>query len=182
MIEKNEISDRLTEAQELFILEWGNMGTSWGINRTMAQIHSLLYITGERLTMDQIIERLKISRGNASMNLRELMGWGMIRRFKRPGDRRDVYFSEHDVWHILARVVRERKRREIDPTVTALRECVELVQDDKTEAVRLYRERVQALLNVFGILELVFGMTLADDDSLKRTIEEGLTFFRPSST
>lgn len=172
-------SQRLEEARELFILEWGRMGTSWGINRTMAQIQSLLYITGEHLTMDQIVERLQISRGNASMNLRELMAWGMVRRFRRPGDRRDVYLAEHDVWHMFSRVVRERKRREIDPTVTALCECLNLVNtESEGEPTRLYRERIQALLDVFGLMEVVFRQIFTDDDGLKEAVEEGVRFFK----
>ncbi len=82
------------DVQEQFIMEWGRMSSSWGINRTMAQIHALLFITGKPYSMDEIIERLHISRGNASMNLRDLMEWGIIRRFRRPGDRKDIYLTE----------------------------------------------------------------------------------------
>ena len=89
-----EPNSNLTKAQDLFILEWGRMSSSWGINRTMAQIHALLFITGQPLEVNEIMERLQISRGNASMNLRELMDWGIVRRFRQPGDRKDTYLSE----------------------------------------------------------------------------------------
>jgi DNA-binding transcriptional regulator GbsR (MarR family) len=177
--ESSELSIKLSDAQELFVLEWGRMSSSWGINRTMAQIHALLYITGERYTMDDIIDRLQISRGNASMNLRELMAWGIVRRFKRPGDRRDVYFSDTDVWQMFARVVRERKRREVDPTVTALRECLDLVRSEpKTEPVETYRARIQALLDAFGLLDELFRQTFMDDESIKKTIARILGLVR----
>ncbi|MEP0764936.1 MAG: MarR family transcriptional regulator [Fimbriimonadia bacterium] len=171
---KPATSQRLAEAQELFILEWGRMSSSWGINRTMAQIHALLYITGEQMTMDEIIERLRISRGNASMNLRELMAWGMVHRYKRPGDRKDVYFSESDVWHMFSRVVRERKRREVDPTVSALRDCLALVRDEpKSTASQTYETRVRNLLDVFALLDTLFRTVITDDDALRVAVEQG---------
>ncbi|GMV37013.1 MAG: hypothetical protein AMXMBFR61_15210 [Fimbriimonadales bacterium] len=150
------------------------MSSSWGINRTMAQIHALLYITGEQMTMDEIIERLRISRGNASMNLRELMAWGMVHRYKRPGDRKDVYFSEANVWHMFSRVVRERKRREVDPTVTALRDCLALVRDEpKSAASQTYETRVRNLLDVFALLDTLFRTVITDDDALRAAVEQG---------
>src|ERR1700722_8139740 len=117
-------NERWCRAQEQFILEWGRMGSSWGINRTMAQIHALLCVSSDPLAVDDIMQRLLISRGNASMSLRDLMDWGLVRRFRRPGERKDVYTSESDPWQMFSRVVRERKRREIDPTTRALRECL----------------------------------------------------------
>ena len=89
-------STDLEKAQEQFILEWGRMSSNWGINRTMAQIHALLFVSGVPLEVNEIMDRLQISRGNASMNLRELMDWGIVRRFRQPGDRKDVYISDTD--------------------------------------------------------------------------------------
>src|SRR4051794_23106958 len=88
--------DRLVQVQDQFILEWGRMSSSWGINRTMAQIHALLFTSTNPLTVDEIMDRLLISRGNASMSLRDLMDWGIVRRFRRPGERKDTYTSETD--------------------------------------------------------------------------------------
>src|SRR5580704_8564320 len=116
--------DPVAEAQDRFILEWGRMSSSWGINRTMAQIHALLFVSGESLEVNDIMDRLQISRGNASMNLRELMDWGIVRRFRRPGDRKDMYSSETDPYQMIARIVRERKRRELDPTADSIREIL----------------------------------------------------------
>ena len=129
------INPELVDAQDQFILEWGRMSSSWGINRTMAQIHALLFVSGVPLEVNEIMERLQISRGNASMNLRELMDWGIVRRFRRPGDRKDTYVSETDPYQMFIRVVRERKRREIDPTADAIKDCLRRVPgsrfDDK---------------------------------------------------
>src|SRR5580658_5583532 len=119
--------DPVSEAQDRFILEWGRMSSSWGINRTMAQIHALLFVTGESLEVNDIMDRLQISRGNASMNLRELMDWGIVRRFRCPGDRKDVYVSDTDPYQMFLRVVRERKRRELDPTADAIREVLTML-------------------------------------------------------
>lgn len=159
-------------ARELFILEWGRMSSSWGINRTMAQIHALLFVTGEPLTVDEIIDRLHISRGNASMNLRDLMDWGIVRRFRRPGDRRDTYVSESDPWQMFMRVVRERKRRELDPTAGAIRECIaKLPEEDKSQEAEVLRKRLSALLEIFDILDAVYQQAFSTDRAFQETKE-----------
>src|SRR5579862_1010198 len=137
----------LERAQEQFILEWGRMSSSWGINRTMAQIHALLFVSGVPLEVNEIMDRLQISRGNASMNLRELIDWGIVRRFRQPGDRKDVYVSDTDAYQMFLRVVRERKRRELDPTAEGIREVLAaLPEEDETEDVNRLRARLEALL------------------------------------
>ncbi|MEZ5162871.1 MAG: hypothetical protein R2688_03775 [Fimbriimonadaceae bacterium] len=108
-------SDALEIAQERFILEWGRMSSSWGINRTMAQIHALLLVSGEAYTMDEIIDKLHISRGNASMNLRDLCEWAVIRRFRRPGDRKDMYQANGDILSMFARVVQNANGAKLIP-------------------------------------------------------------------
>ena len=156
---------RTREVEDLFILEWGRMSSSWGINRTMAQIHALLLITGGQFTVDDIIDRLHISRGNASMNLRELMDWGIIRRFRRPGDRKDLYSSIEDVHQVFARVIRERKRREIDPTVDAIRECLGQMPEDAEG-----RERLKILLRIFTVIDLAYQQVFASDEAFRETV------------
>src|SRR5690606_37989409 len=101
------------------------MGTKWGINRSVAQIHALLYLAGEPLTADDLVTHLEIARSNVSMSLKELQGWGLIRTVHRTGDRRDYYDTHHDVWEMFRIIMIERQRREIDPTVRLLEECVE---------------------------------------------------------
>ena len=101
------------------------MGSAWGINRTMAQIHALLMTSDRALTTDEVMEDLKISRGNAHQNLRELVGWGLVRSVIRKGERKEYFESEKDVWRMFCIVARERKRREIEPALKALRACEE---------------------------------------------------------
>lgn len=157
----------LQRAQDQFILEWGRMSSSWGINRTMAQIHALLFVTGVPLEVNEIMDRLQISRGNASMNLRELMDWGVVRRFRQPGDRKDTYVSETDPFLTLVRIVKERKRREIDPTTDAIREVIsKMPEGHSSPQVRNLRNRLQALLEIFDLIDVAYRQVFATDLSL----------------
>lgn len=162
----------LERAQDLFVLEWGRMSSSWGINRTMAQIHALLFITGTPLDVNDIMDRLQISRGNASMNLRELMDWGIVRRHRQPGDRKDVYVSESDPYQMFLRVVRERKRREIDPTADAIREVLTKLPegDPDPESIAL-RRRLQAFLEIFDLIDVAYGQIFGAELSLEQIKE-----------
>jgi DNA-binding transcriptional regulator GbsR (MarR family) len=173
-----EPQTNLERAQEQFILEWGRMSSSWGINRTMAQIHALLFVSGVPLEVNEIMDRLQISRGNASMNLRELIDWGIIRRFRQPGDRKDVYISDTDPYQMFLRVVKERKRRELDPTADAIRDVLSVLpQDDDSEDVVTLRSRLTALLEIFALIDIGFKQFLKSDLSaaeLKNTIKANL--------
>lgn len=138
----------------------------------MAQIHAILFITGQAMTVDEIMARLQISRGNASMSLRDLMDWGIVRRFRKPGERRDTYASESDPWQMFARVVRERKRREIDPTVDALQECLDkLPGESKDEAIEVCRRRISGLLEIFSLLDTVYQQAMATDRAFYTAVE-----------
>jgi len=144
------------------------MSSSWGINRTMAQIHALLFVTGIPLEVNEIMERLQISRGNASMNLRELMDWGVVRRFRQPGDRKDTYISETDPFMTLVKIVKERKRREIDPTTDAIREVIAKLPENQPDAeVQRLRSRLTALLEIFDLMDAVYKQVFAIDLSLE---------------
>ena len=114
------LSERHNEALQRFILLWGDMAAQWGINRTMAQIHALLYASARPLDTDEIMARLGISRGNANVNLRSLVDWRLARRTQRPGSRKDLYTAEGDVWRITTTIIEERQRREIQPVQRAL--------------------------------------------------------------
>src|SRR5260221_3043266 len=122
-VAKGGPSKRLEEIEDRFVDLWRTMSSLWGISPTMAQIHGLLFITGEALSMDDIMLRLAISRGNVSMNLSKLVEWGLVRRVHRRGDRRDYYESLSDVWEMFTLVAAQRKRREIDPILNTLRDC-----------------------------------------------------------
>lgn len=161
------------------------MSSSWGINRTMAQIHALLLAKAIPLSVDEIIAALGISRGNASMSLRDLMDWGVVQRFRQPGDRKDRYICDDDMWHMVARVVRERKRRELDPTFQALRECIaNLPQGDCTEPETKFRDRLAQFIEIFELVDKLYAQAFANDDALAQTISwlrEGLKTTKSSS-
>src|SRR5213079_2884054 len=114
----------LTPVVEKFILHWGEMGQRWGINRSVAQIHALLYLSPRPLNAEEIAETLGVARSNVSTSLKDLQGWGIVRVAHVMGDRRDHFESIKDVWEIFQIVAQERKRREIDPTLRVLHECV----------------------------------------------------------
>jgi len=160
------------EALDQFVREWGRMSSSWGINRTMAQIHALLLASGRAFSVDEIMERLHISRGNASMNLRDLMDWGIIHRYRNPGDRKDVYASHEDPWTVFARVARERKRREIDPTVAAIRDCLAMLPPgDEDPEIDAIRSRLEALVEIFGLIDRAFFDFMATDQLFQKAVE-----------
>src|SRR5438445_5055408 len=126
-VAKSQLPQRLEEVEDRFVDLWDTMSSLWGISPTMARIHGVLYITGGALSMDDIMERLAISRGNVSMNLSKLVEWGLVRRVHKRGDRRDYYESLSDVWEMFTIVATQRKRREIDPILTTLRRCQDLL-------------------------------------------------------
>jgi DNA-binding transcriptional regulator GbsR (MarR family) len=116
--------NKLNSTAEKFILHWGELGTRWGLNRTVAQIHALLYLSPEPLNAEQIAILLSVARSNVSSSLRELQGWGIVRTVHVLGDRRDHFESLKDVWEMFQIILDERKRREVDPTLAILRQCV----------------------------------------------------------
>lgn len=138
----------LTPIMTRFILHWGEMGTRWGINRTVAQVHALLFISPKPLHAEEIAETLSVARSNVSTSLKELQGWGIVRVVHVMGDRRDHFESIKDVWELYRQVMDERKRREIDPTLSVLRECVIDAEKSGPED-RHARERIGELLHFF---------------------------------
>jgi DNA-binding transcriptional regulator GbsR (MarR family) len=114
----------LSPVQQKFILHWGEMGTRWGVNRTVAQIHALLFISEKPLDAEEIVHALGVARSNVSSSLKELQGWGIVRRVHVLGDSRDHFESMKDVWEMFRVVMDERKKREFDPTERLIRECI----------------------------------------------------------
>src|SRR5438309_3308684 len=139
---------KLTSVQEQFILHWGEMGTRWGINRTVAQIHALLYISPKPLNAEEIADTLAVARSNVSNSLKELQGWGIVKLVHVMGDKRDHFESMKDVWEMFRMVLDERKRREIDPTLRLLRDCIAEAEKDK-ETAEYTREKLKALRDFF---------------------------------
>src|SRR5256712_9064759 len=127
--------NNLSPVQQKFVLHWGEMGTRWGINRTVAQIHALLYVSENPLNAEQIADTLNVARSNVSTSLKELQGWGIVKLVHVMGDKRDHFESMKDVWEMFRIVLDERKRREIDPTLRLLRDCIAGAEKDrKTDA------------------------------------------------
>lgn len=153
----NAASDQLSEARNEFVAQWGAMGTQWGINRTMAQIHALLMTVTEALSTDEVMAELEISRGNAHTNLKELVAWGLVRIVLKKGDRREYFEAEKDVWKIFITVARERKKREIDPALEVLRRCAENTAEIDTEEGRAFHEQMKQLEEF-----VAFASTMAD--------------------
>lgn len=151
------------EAKSKFIQTWGTLATQWGINRTMAQIHALLMIAPEPLDTDTVMEQLQISRGNASMNLRDLMDWGLIYKYLKPGDRREYYLAEKDVWKIARQVAKERRRREITPVIEVLND-LKAVQTDTPEA-EAFHKVVSDLSDVVGFADSTLNAVIKAEEN-----------------
>ncbi len=130
----------LVQSKEAFISHWGEMGSSWGVPRSMAEVHALLFIEGRPLCADEIMERLEVSRGNVSTTLRQLSDWGIVTRVRHRGDRKDYFEAEQDVWTLLSLIVRARKRRELEPLLAALQDAREIAstagEDNASETAR----------------------------------------------
>ncbi|MFZ0819789.1 MAG: MarR family transcriptional regulator [Candidatus Acidiferrales bacterium] len=145
----------LTTVHKKFILHWGEMGTRWGINRTVAQVHALLYLSPEPLDADDIAKTLGVARSNVSTSLRELQGWGIVRVTHLLGDRRDHFVSLTDVWEMFRIILEERKRREIDPTVKMLGECLEEVKKENSTDTYT-RERIEAMIEFMQTMMMIY--------------------------
>ena len=140
---------KLNPIQQKFILHWGEMGTRWGINRTVAQMHALLFISPRPLSAEDIADTLAVARSNVSTSLKELQGWGIVKLVHVMGDKRDHFESMKDVWEMFRVVLDERKKREIDPTLAVLRECI--AEAEKDNGVDPYTE--QRLRELCGFFE-----------------------------
>lgn len=147
----------LTDAQNRFIAAWGQMSGAWGISRTMAEVHALLYISGEALNTDDIMNRLEISRGNASMSVRALLEWGIVQRAHKRGDRKEYYEAEQDVWALFRAIVRGRLAREVEPLLASLYEIRDMTRAEdagsKGTAVGKHNQRLEEMLDFLQILE-----------------------------
>jgi len=136
---------RLTPVMQKYIVHWGEMGSRWGMNRSVAQIHALLYLSAEGLHADEIAETLGIARSNVSVGIKELIGWELVQITHSLGDRRDFFVAQHDPWEVIRVIIEGRKRREIDPTLTVLRDCVEQLKTE-SETPANVRERLTGQL------------------------------------
>src|SRR5437763_8891631 len=161
----------LRNAQDTFIRRWGEMGQTWGMNRTMGEIHALLYIAAQPLCTDDVMERLHISRGNASMSLRALCDWGIIRRLHKRGERREYFESLSDVWEMFSIIAAERKRREMDPVLETIKQCQVMLSEQsigkaaKQEAVQITRLRLAGMEEFMSVTNKIFQQFICNATS-----------------
>lgn len=148
-------TENYQQAIDQFVLLWGEMASAWGINKTMAQIHALLYAESEALDTDTIMQQLSISRGNANMNLRNLLHWQLIQKVHYKGERKDFYTAEKDVWNIVAILVKERHQREIDPIKQNLTETLALFDKESDPAIEEaeFKERIEEFIEFLEMFE-----------------------------
>ena len=140
----------LQQGKEKFIQSWGTLGTNWGINRTMAQVHALLLISPRALTAEEIMEQLKISRGNANMNIRALIDWNLVHKELKPGERKEYFSAEKDMWEVVRQIIIHRKKKELEPMLKLAFEVLTKPRFDMREIQKLKSETVSNLLDLMG--------------------------------
>jgi DNA-binding transcriptional regulator GbsR (MarR family) len=157
--------ERISAAKGLFIRRWGEMAASWGISRTMAEIHAMLFISTEPRCTDDVMEELAVSRGSASINLRQLVNWGLIHRVHRRNDRKEYFEAEHDVWQMFDTIIRERRRREVEPIVETLQRCLNMIHEDRgrlsadaRREAETYQKRFNDILEFCDIMNTMFNL------------------------
>lgn len=156
-----EISDTKGQTPiDLFVLQWGDMGSQWGVNRSVAQIHAVLYLSDRTLTADEIATKLGIARSNVSNSLKDLLGWNLIRRVPVKSDRREHFEAETDPWEMFMKIAAGRKKREIDPAIAALQTCV-VEAEHAPDVSAKARARLTALLEFVEMMDGFYGQMLA---------------------
>ncbi len=155
----------LAAAKLKFIEAWGKLGSEWGINRTMAQVHALLLISPEALTTEEIMENLSISRGNANMTLRDLMGWGLIEKQHKAGERKEYFFADKDVWNIARQVAKERKKRELEPVLKVLNELSSVTGNEKDPELITFKKSVADISKLAGNVDKTLETMLKAEES-----------------
>jgi DNA-binding transcriptional regulator GbsR (MarR family) len=156
----------LQEAKDRFVQVWGTLATQWGINRTMAQIHAYLMISPDSLATEDLMTQLQISRGNVSMNLRDLMDWGLVFKELRPGERKEYFFAEKDAWKVAKQVAKERRKRELEPVIKLLEELRNVpvrVGDRESET---FHRTIESISRVVNLADGALDATIKAEESL----------------
>ncbi|KPH15351.1 MULTISPECIES: GbsR/MarR family transcriptional regulator [Chryseobacterium] len=154
---------QLSEAKEKYIQTWGTFATNWGINRTMAQVHALLLASDKALSTDEVMEQLEISRGNANMNLRALMDWGIVRKEFVKGERKEYFVAEKDVWYLFKQITKERRKREIEPVIAFLEE-LKNIEDKDSEGAKEFIKLMDDFSSVTGKINNIMDLAIKSDD------------------
>ncbi len=156
---------KLTEAKQQFISSWGAFGTHWGINRTMAQIHALLLVSPDPMTQDDVMQELDISRGNTNMNIRELINWGLVERVLVPGERKEFFSAEKDIWKVVKQIVKERKKRELEPMLQLLDRLEEVEGDKRDRQVKTFVETIGSIKKLGRQADKTLDMMIRAEES-----------------
>lgn len=156
---------KLIEGKEKFIQAWGTLGSSWGINRTMAQVHALLLIAPDALSAENIMEELNISRGNANMNIRALMDWGLVSKELKPGERKEFFAAEKDIWKVATQVVKERRKRELEPVLKVLKELQNIEGDKKDKRIKAFNDSIEQINDVVSKADKTLDMFIKADEN-----------------
>lgn len=155
----------LAEAKQKFIEAWGKLGSEWGINRTMAQVHALLLLTPGALSTEEVMEQLSISRGNANMTLRDLMSWGLVEKQLKAGERKEFFYADKDVWNIARQVAKERRKRELDPVLKILDELSKVKGDDKSADYKTFNKTVTDISKLAKNVDKTMETMIRADES-----------------
>ena len=156
---------KLNEAKRQFVEAWGTLGTNWGINRTMAQIHALLMVSADPLTQDDVMEQLDVSRGNVNMNMRDLITWGLVDRVILPGERKEYFTAEKDIWKVATQIIKERKKRELDPMLKLLAQLEHVDGDKKDKNVKQFVETIGGIRKFGKQADQMLDMMIKADES-----------------
>ncbi|MFT3845352.1 MAG: MarR family transcriptional regulator [Lacibacter sp.] len=156
---------KVTEARQQFISTWGAMGTHWGINRTMAQVHALLMISADPLTQDDIMAQLNISRGNVNMNIRELIDWGLVDRVIIAGERKEYFTAEKDIWKVATQIIKERKKRELDPMMKLMDQMSKVEGDKNDKEVKVFLDTINGIQKFGAHADDMLGLLVKSDEN-----------------
>lgn len=156
---------KLAEAKEQFIQQWGILGSQWGINRTMAQVHALLLVASEPLSTDDIMEQLNISRGNANMNVRDLINWQLVQKVIVSGDRKEYFTAEKDIWKVATCIMYQRKKRELDPMLKVLDKLTDIEGDKKNAEVKAFTETINSIQKFAGHAEKTLDTVIKAEEN-----------------
>ena len=155
----------ITEAKQKFIEQWGILATQWGINRTMAQVHALLLISDKNMSTDDIMTALSISRGNANMNVRELMNWNLVRKVIAPGDRKEYFTAEKDMWKVAMHIMEQRKKRELDPMVKLLDELSKVEGDKRNPEIKSFADSMNSIKKFSEQADKIMGVMIKAEEN-----------------
>ncbi|SJZ78660.1 GbsR/MarR family transcriptional regulator [Sediminibacterium ginsengisoli] len=156
---------KLTEAKSEFIQSWGVLGSQWGINRTMAQLHAVLLVANEAMSTDELMEELQVSRGNVNMNIRELMDWGLVTKHIVPGERKEFFSADKDIWRVATKIMYQRKKRELDPMVEVLNRLSEVEGDKRDKDVKAFTDTVNDIRKFAGHAEKTLTVVIKAEEN-----------------